>query len=331
MAKNAGKFLELEGLRGVLALLVVVYHLGLNTVLERFGLHFGGWLSVDVFFALSGFVLAHTYYGGKRSAEDFALGRIARLYPLHVLTTLVMLTLAKHPPSAADLGQQFATIHNLGLPPYADAINGPAWSISVEIWVSVLFFALLTKWRPWALVAILAASLPMLALNGTYEGGPINNGLLRGLVGFSVGCLAYRARDVYGERLRMPAPVAYAALAMLGATMLDRSLSTVRMAAFYGITAALLVGLSGNARTVLSSRPAVWLGTVSYSIYLWHSPILAASQAAFGESVRGVGGKVAILTAVLAAGWASYRWIEKPAQVAILAAARARVLQRVES
>src|SRR3954467_3074959 len=79
-----------EGLRGVSALLVVLYHLRL--IQSDFIL--GGYLSVDVFFVLSGYIMMLNY-GGRivdgRAALDFLGKRIARLYPLFLFTTFTVL------------------------------------------------------------------------------------------------------------------------------------------------------------------------------------------------------------------------------------------------
>jgi peptidoglycan/LPS O-acetylase OafA/YrhL len=61
------KITSIEGLRGVLALLVCLGHLGLNTVAGLFGITIRTGFAVDIFFVLSGFVLARSYYFGKRS------------------------------------------------------------------------------------------------------------------------------------------------------------------------------------------------------------------------------------------------------------------------
>src|ERR1700712_3139318 len=108
MNDNVGsreQFIALAGLRGVAALVVVTWHAS-----QVFGFQIsGGYLSVDFFFLLSGWVLAHAY--GARltstmSAWDFFRARLVRLYPVYLLTvalTFAGWTLGGHVPFAAGL------------------------------------------------------------------------------------------------------------------------------------------------------------------------------------------------------------------------------------
>ena len=128
-----GKFTGFEGLRGILALTVCVGHIGLNTVFARIGatVHFG--FAVDVFFALSGFVLSYTdAYFGRKSWPEFLRGRVARLYPLHALTALFVLATqvasGQLIPGAAALLEQATLTHSLGLSPRVHSLNAPSWS-----------------------------------------------------------------------------------------------------------------------------------------------------------------------------------------------------------
>src|SRR4051794_35662338 len=90
---RSGRILNFEAARGMLALLVCVGHLGLNTVLNKVSLDIHFALSVDIFFALSGFVLCYSNFFGKRTLAEFVYARIARLYPLYAATLLYMASL----------------------------------------------------------------------------------------------------------------------------------------------------------------------------------------------------------------------------------------------
>jgi len=316
------RFLELEGLRGVLALLVCTYHLGLNTALERVGAHVRGSLAVDMFFALSGFVLCHTYYLGKRSARDFVAGRIARLYPLHLLTLLVMVWTTPRTGKTLDvddLWQQILTVHNIGLPPYTHGLNMPAWSISVEIWVSVAFFLLLTRWRTWSLLACVAIPIALgldLGEHGEAETiNGVNAGILRGVAGFAVGAMAYRVHE--SINVDAPRESAYAAIALLSLFFVLPSWSIASNVMFYATAFAVLIVLAAG-RTVLSSRTLVSLGAWSYSVYLLHMPLYYLATMALGERFTRGAGKFALIPAIVLVSWACYHWFERPIQRAIL-------------
>ncbi|MFY9600755.1 MAG: acyltransferase family protein, partial [Pseudolabrys sp.] len=89
---------QFSGLRGIAALLVLFYHVRTPQHLE---LNFGvcdvfskfGYLGVDVFFVLSGFILSHVYRDGFNLAglRSYGVARFARIYPLHLVTLFMML------------------------------------------------------------------------------------------------------------------------------------------------------------------------------------------------------------------------------------------------
>src|SRR4051812_11587578 len=92
-----GHFTELDGIRGVLATTVMLYHFGLNTFLDCVS---GGWLQgglwdlcVDFFFVLSGFVLAKSFRSHPPTLRSYAVKRWRRLAPVFVLTTGLILVL----------------------------------------------------------------------------------------------------------------------------------------------------------------------------------------------------------------------------------------------
>src|ERR1700744_4959496 len=78
----------LTGLRGVAALWVVLFHMELETpipIIEK------GYLGVDIFFILSGFILMHVYADRKEfNYNEFVRARLARIYPLHMLSLVVL-------------------------------------------------------------------------------------------------------------------------------------------------------------------------------------------------------------------------------------------------
>ena len=138
---------QLEGLRGILALSVCFGHYGIEQITYRFGVSFNFHFAVDIFFMISGFVMAYSNYYAKQkpSFVRFTIKRFARLYPLHLLTLLCMLILVQGhaPPLRLDIfGQHILLIHNLAPYTVNDAFNFPSWSISVEFYCALLFFML---------------------------------------------------------------------------------------------------------------------------------------------------------------------------------------------
>ncbi|HEY0223324.1 MAG TPA: acyltransferase [Pseudolabrys sp.] len=322
------KFLSLEGLRGILALLVCVGHLGLNTMANKIGLTVRFGLAVDVFFALSGFVLCYSNYFGRRTLKRFIVGRFARLYPVYAVTFVVTALMAPAFANGANIRifvQQVFLLQNIGLWPNVLPQNFPNWSISVEFWISILFFMALRKRTSRLLILLAVVALPAI-LVPTYISGDaqntfsvVNFGLLRGIAGFGVGAAAFLAFEKLGAKVVLPQFVVYIPSAMLGVFFFLENWSRMTILAFYAVLLTCLVLLAANDRTtLLASRPLVFVGTISYSIYLLHIPIYLALSLAIGDaSIRGAV-KPAVLLIVLTASYLSYRWVERPSQQIIL-------------
>lgn len=235
------RFYSLDLLRGVAALAVVFWHwqhffyAGSTFVpydmqaQPLYGLFFlayqTGWLAVDLFFALSGFVFFWLYARDiaerRIGAWRFFVLRFSRLYPLHLLTFLIVLVLQHW--LYARSGDYFVT-------PYNDAyhallnlllasgwglekgpsFNGPIWSVSVEVLMYLLFFVicLLFRLRLSVNVALVIAGLALMAIH------PI---LGRGLFSFFLGGLLFRAYLALSraDLVRRTAPLAGAAALLL--------------------------------------------------------------------------------------------------------------------
>lgn len=320
-----------EGLRGVLALSVALGHFGLNHVLERFGFELRKQLAVFVFFALSGFVLSRAYYFGRRSFPDLALSRVARLFPLHLFAWLwgLALALATHRPlDAVDLGASLLLLHNLGLPGLTGwSLNFPTWSISVEMYLSLLFYVVARRPSPALAAALTLAGLVCAALWASSDRDMIetvagvNLGLLCGLGGFGVGVAAWIVDRRCAAVFARGRALALSALALtLGFMLLPAGVFHYAGAPFAAATLLLLLMLAANGEaTFLASRPFVYLGAISYSIYLLHIPMLLTATAIFGaERMAGGAAKLPLLAATLALAALTHRSIEKPAQAAVL-------------
>ena len=153
---NAGRLTGLDGLRGIAACIVAFgFHaqilfprdslIGTGPISDW--LLVNGWTAVDLFFVLSGFVFAHVYLSkellaGPGALKDFAIARLARLYPLHIVT--LCLALAMFPAAQDNTGSAFL-FHVLMLQALAEPVrhtfNGPAWSVSVEMFCYAAFVA----------------------------------------------------------------------------------------------------------------------------------------------------------------------------------------------
>lgn len=253
-----------------------------------------GYLGVELFFVLSGFILSHVYLAGfglkSFNYKSFLWARIARVYPLHLATLLgvmalglgavaVGLTIDDRVLSWKTLIPNLLMVHAWGFASES-GWNHPSWSISAE-WLAYLTFpffaaaAWTLRSRPWLAVAGTAAGL--VATYVVFErlaGFPLtqatfNWGGLRILPCFAFGCALYL---VYR---RAPLPRAR----LLALMALSVVLSSASIAAWDGITVLasgfMILALAsipvGQSR-ILGSKPAVYLGEISYAIYMVCAP-----------------------------------------------------------
>lgn len=290
-------FVALDGLRGVAAISVLLFHYGIHL----------GWnflpnasLAVDFFFALSGFVIAHAYEKRLRAGQsfgDFMRRRVIRLYPLYwVGLTLPLLLIGLEAAfqlphfnrtrtfAAYLFGLLFLPTPS-ALSPVDDFVfplNDPAWSLSLEIGANALYAAFaikLTDRRLTALILIAAAALVASAL--TWHGLDLGNtwsqylgGWARVLWSFFAGILLYRLYDRRERRALTPWAGIVLILAILAIFALPRSGPAMGLASALVLFPAIIwigakVRLTGPA-----SRIASWLGTTSYALYITHVPLL---------------------------------------------------------
>lgn len=333
----------LTGLRGLAAWWVVFYHARLSLTGwmpgEALAAAGKGYLAVDLFFMLSGFVMWLNYgpklrAQGLGGAPGFWWRRFARIWPLHaaVLGAMIAFALlllvtgrdtANYP--MAELPLHLLLLQNWGFTSDL-SWNHPAWSISTELGAYLLFPAMvaLVRWEAWR-PALLAAGVlaAVLCLHGLFVlagadslGDQIARlGLFRCVLQFGVGVLLANLWAAWrGQRGSLPF---YAlALALGGVLLVSAPPETLLVPLLF---AALLLALAldkGPLTLLLASRPMVWLGDASYATYLVHFPLLIAVKlVAVGDDLQlSAAVFAAYLLALLALSGTLYRWLEKPAQ-----------------
>ncbi|WP_423140992.1 acyltransferase family protein [Parablastomonas sp. CN1-191] len=330
----------LTGVRGVAAWLVVLFHArpwteGLlhPAVLHVFSF---GYLAVDLFFMLSGFVIWHNYAarladGGPGAMRSFLWRRFARVWPLHgamiaafavfaAVMGLLGADLSRFPPG--HLPYHILLIQAWG---FIDPLkwNDPSWSISTEVAAYLLFPALVVllgrRWVAlggWLLLVagVLAAVHALFAAHGYVSLGAdiARFGLWRCLAEFAVGALVCVG---WSRRPDLPAVVPVAVLAaVLAAGWAWQLPETAIAPPAFAATLYALALLRGLPARIFDTRPLRYLGEISYSTYLSHSFIGAVAAALAGGAVLGAGGLMAYFAAVLAASVLLYHRLEKPAQ-----------------
>lgn len=342
---DAKEIRSLTGLRGIAACYVMVYHFrtGWTPPHAIAGLVNHGYLAVDLFFVLSGFVLTLTY--GRRVATwaeygGFLVKRLGRVYPLYLVATLGALILWHDVGSVSTLTANALLVQSWGL---ADPFLAPTWSISTELAAYIAFPALaivmLRRTDTAALCAILAAcalwwvstrSDAFLSEEAAdARGGPLDIyvsttafPLLRCFAGFALGMVAYRLSGL--RRLQTALGWATAALGLTICGLLALPGTDVAIVLLCVPFVALLASAGGTIAAVLAWGPIYWLGLVSYSIYLDHrlveralhdpvAKLLAASGIPHAFSLT-----IPVLGAVsIGCAGITYRLIEEPCRNAV--------------
>ena len=287
-------------------------------------------LFVDLFFVISGYVIAFVYAGRLRSGTDYARflqRRVGRLVPLHWLTLTVSFILwtaiarggypANHMPdrSPACVANAALLLNGLFTCGNGNVLNGITWSISAEMALYVLFPLLLAVWRarailPLALVAMGAALLA--SRNGRWdEVAP----LLRALPSFAFGMVLFRWRDRLPV-VRSSWPV-LVLTALLLASMMTGVSQYVVLAEVY-MLAVLGVATDQSRTAVPLVRLGAGLGKLTYGIYMWHILFTIVLLNAIGDKMLELRGAtmlaLIVLCYLLVVMWSvvSLRWFETP-------------------
>lgn len=282
-----------DGLRGLLALAVVVSHVAGLTYLpgrtqpspfEYLLWHFGA-PAVDVFFVLSGLVVARSYER-RRALWPYFAARLRRLAPLGLLGALLGLLVAR--PLAATLPETLAPhgllrplaepltgldlqgVLTLGLGGWFEAnrINPPLWTLAVEVYASALLPLMVWAARRWGWTA-LGFSVPLSLL-----------------AAFAFWPLLFMPMFLLGVVLALQPPHLPARLLPVlgllgGALLLCRHLlgsddPFLRWLTALG-AAGLLLALEGLDPALLRQRWSQWLGERSYALYATHFPVMVAT------------------------------------------------------
>lgn len=368
MTPGTNRFVVLDALRGICALLVCLFHFRNNAAILDSAFIENCWQFVDFFFVLSGFVIAANYR--QRIADGMSgwrfLGlRLGRIYPLHVVVLLLFV--------AAELAASAAVVSGATSRPSWDAVhdpaaiithllllqgfwihdtltwNAPAWSIGTEFWAYVMIFGIvaLTRHRAEAwLVAVVVIS-PLILLVATPYGINVtyNWGMIRCAYGFALGALCWAVWRHVGPRAlsmtRWTAIEIFAVIAVcVFATVAGPTRWNVAGPPLFAVALLVFAHEGGAVSRVLSLRLPLFLGTLSYSIYMLHAFIQARAvnvltlvERRFGIELTGFGDPAetsvvtvgtsmagsaawtgAIMLLTIGTSYLTYRMIELPGQ-----------------
>lgn len=343
---------DIDGLRAVSVIAIVLFHVNKTLVP-------GGFVGVDLFFVISGYLISLNIFQdlerGRFSLMDFYRRRVKRIVPAMLVVVTVTLVAAQLllRPVDAELSAEAAlwsvvSLANVYFWLYLDTTYfAPAaserpllhlWSLGVEeqfylLWPLLLLFVYgPLRTRAFFPVAGLVALGSFLfgeyffqrSPSFVYYMLPSRAGEL--LVGAMVAFAVLR-----GAERRVPAavvaPMAATGLLLLIASMVWLSDDQVfpgwrALPPTLGAAFLILAGHCGKTwpSRLLELRPLVWLGLISYSVYLWHWPLLAFLRYGQVEITMLTG--AATLAVTVACAWLTYRYVERPARLSTASAAR---------
>lgn len=332
-AEHKGYRADIDGLRAVAVLSVIAYHFGLTLIP-------GGFTGVDIFFVISGYlitgIILEEIRTGKFSIIRFYERRARRILPaLSVVVVAVFLAsyFLAMPSQMVRIGREIASTslfvsnfyYFLTVDYFSDGVDRMplvhTWSLAIEeqfyLFLPLLLFWLRKRSRI-ACFLVFSVGVSMLA----------NLIMIRNYPAFTFYMIVTRWWELgIGSLLAFYKPevgprgreiLGFGGVALIGSGLLAIDESTP----FPGLhallptlgCAALIVAGSGGVSSIsrlLSARPAVAIGLISYSAYLWHWPIKVLAPLAF-ENAAAPAGILAMTAATFALAWTTWRYVEQP-------------------
>ena len=307
------RLLALDLLRGLAALMVAIGHTA-AVIPEYFGPAYS--MCVAFFFLLSGYVLSHAYgeaiANGRMSLAQFIVARLARLYPLHLLTWAATFAVLVHQGVAnSDWLLTPAALENITLTPSlftgTFSFNAPAWSIGAEFWSGILFFALCSR-RPRLRAAAIGLALILFAACELRDGFLVQfrerYGICLGL--FLLGWCLFKLRPSISPLTGWLAAAAGFALSLFPPFPLQHH--ALADLPYYVVFAIAIAGLADVPLRGIAARIAEFSGDISFGVYLWHWPFLMVMHPKTPAELA------AFLALVMSTATTSLRYFERPAQ-----------------
>jgi len=325
--QNKEDLTAITSLRGIAALLVCVLHFS-DLLLPQFGtitaqytnFFNNGYLWVDFFFLLSGFVLTHVYHQtfsvqiSGHQYRKFMLARFARIYPLHLFMLLVLVLMEivetigyiqQHslshflsvwpygeldlsftgPTGLVDLAKNIFLVHSLTISPLETSWNHPAWSIGTEwaayflipLWIRLLYKRIsFNTGLPVTLVVILGLCFATIVWVGGQTTRDLDVGGFIGLVRCTAeGIIGICFYTIYIRWLPTNLSInnfAFSLLFLCMALIMHWNIMDAAIIPVFALIILLINFHRGIYHRLLNASFLVYLGAISYSIYMIHIP-----------------------------------------------------------
>jgi peptidoglycan/LPS O-acetylase OafA/YrhL len=331
---------EIDGLRG-LAILAIIYQHGFSHGVARIFesyrvfpyLQGNGWQGVSLFFVLSGFVLARGFVGAQKTPPDssdtrnYYLRRARRLLPLFIIGCFVGYLVNRASPESLLLALTTLSMFVPG--EFSPRVNGPFWTLTLEIWFSALLpLILLSAWRfgygrLLAGAIALALATRIVATQLTFPGltiDPVKDSVPARIDDFVIGVVIAKLY-VDGRLRNLPRWLPYcgAALVVLSALGWDlvlqgkapaaaRAFLNLPTAAGFACIVMSCLGEDSRVARFVRRWPLRVAGAMCFSIYCWHYWIMQATDPNSLVLRR----MALFLLITLAVSLVSYKFIEFP-------------------
>jgi exopolysaccharide production protein ExoZ len=309
MATNlstAKNFRSVHYLRALAAIMVATFHIFGSVKFMSADLDSVRWMQggVDIFFVISGFVMVQSTSGRAISPKTFIMQRVKRVVPLYWIATAIMMMQIS--------GQWDLKLKSLlFIPAMNPKINmvqpilEPGWTLNYEMFFYAIFACSLLLKESYRFVAVASVFLLFLMIGYFANGGVLLEFYFRPIIiEFLMGMAIAKFR------IRLPTialPIGFAIMILLQSVAIDRVYSL-------GIPAMIIISSALSAERHLPSwKFADFLGSASYSIYLFH--LLALGAVAEAWPYIGLGKEIFVITALafmVLFGCVMYRAVEQP-------------------
>jgi peptidoglycan/LPS O-acetylase OafA/YrhL len=345
---------DIDGLRAVAVLSVVVFH-AFPSLLP------GGFIGVDIFFVISGFLISTIIFGNldddRFSFREFYARRVKRIFPALLLVLIAVYLfgwlelpapdykrLGNHIEGGAGFFSNFILMKESG---YFDAAAETKpllhlWSLAVEeqfyiVWPLLVWLAWRLRFNRLMLTLAIIVGLFALTISQSHEQGEVANlyyspqtRFWELLIGATLACI--NRRDVFANlRYRLASALSLSGVnagiganlkAFTGAVFLAAALLCItKEKPFPGwwallptVGAALIISAGTQAwinRQILSSRLLVWIGLISFPLYLWHWPLLSFARILAAETPS-LSMRITLVGLSILLAWFTRSLIEQP-------------------
>lgn len=337
-SKNPAYRADIDGLRALAVLAVVVYHF-MPEMLP------GGFIGVDIFFVISGYLISglliQAFEQRTFSLVIFYQRRIRRIFPALLLVLVFAMVvgwlllfpfeyrnLAKHVAASAGFLQNFALLDDTG---YFDtqAIQKPLlhlWSLAVEeqfyiFWPLILWATMRLRWRLSRVIGVIMLASFIVNLSGLWLQHPAAifyspaSRAWELMAGAWVAAAQHQNATWLARHTNIQSFLG-SVLVFLGFLVIRPNMGFPGVWGMLPVAGSMLLINAGQTSYVnqrlLSVRPAVWLGLISYPLYLWHWVFWSMLMVLFGNFDPWIKHsiKAAVIVASILCAWATYRYLE---------------------